>query len=101
MAPGFFARVRIPGSGKYEGRLILDRAVADDQGRSFVWVVDAENKASYRPVVTGPLVDGLRVVREGIEAGERIVIDGIMAVRNGMTVNPEAGEMKVATTLAP
>lgn len=101
MAPGFFARVRIPGSGKYEARLILDRAVADDQGRSFVWVVDAENKASYRPVVTGPLVDGLRVVREGIEAGEHIVIDGIMAVRNGMTVNPEAGEMKVATTLAP
>jgi len=101
MAPGFFARVRIPGSGKYEGRLILDRAVADDQGRSFVWVIDAENNATYRPVVTGPLVDGLRVVREGIEAGERIVIDGIMAVRNGRKVTPEEGEMKVATTLAP
>jgi RND family efflux transporter MFP subunit len=101
MAPGFFARVRIPGSGKYEGRLILDRAIADDQGRSFVWVIDAENTATYRPVVTGPLVDGLRVVREGIEAGERIVIDGVMAVRNGQKVNPEVGEMKVAQPVAP
>lgn len=101
MAPGFFARLRIPGSGKYEGRLILDRAIADDQGRSFVWVIDAENVATYRPVVTGPLVDGMRVVREGIEAGDRIVIDGIMAVRNGQRVNPETGEMKVAATVAP
>lgn len=101
MAPGFFARLRVPGSGRYEGRLILDRAIADDQGRSFVWVIDAENIATYRPVVTGPLVDGMRVVREGIEAGDRIVIDGIMAVRNGQKVNPETGEMKVAATVAP
>jgi len=101
MAPGFFARLRVPGSGKYEGRLILDRAIADDQGRSFVWVIDAENVATYRPVVTGPLVDGMRVVREGIEAGDRIVINGIMAVRNGQKVNPETGEMKVAASVAP
>lgn len=101
MAPGFFARLRVPGSGKYEGRLILDRAIADDQGRSFVWVIDEENIATYRPVVTGPLVDGMRVVREGIEAGDRIVIDGIMAVRNGQEVNPETGEMKETATVTP
>lgn len=89
MAPGFFARVRVPGSGEYEGILIPDRAIADDQGTSHVWVVDAENTATYRKVVTGPLLDGLRVIREGIAPGEQIVVDGIMAVRNEQKVVPE------------
>jgi multidrug efflux pump subunit AcrA (membrane-fusion protein) len=89
MAPGFFARVRVPGSGEYEGCLIPDRAIVDDQGTAHVWVVDGENTATYRKVSTGPLLDGLRVVREGLKAGERIVVDGVMAVRNGMKVEPE------------
>ena len=97
MAPGFFARLRIPGSGKYEGKLILDNAIGDDQGRSFVWVIDAEDKAIYRAVVTGPLLDGYRVVREGLEAGDRVVINGLMSVRNGQKVNPGEGEMKAAS----
>lgn len=88
MTPGFFARVRVPGSGEYEGRLVPDRAIVDDQGISHVWVVDGENTATYRKVATGPLLDGLRVVREGLQAGERIVIDGVMAVRNGTKVDP-------------
>lgn len=88
MAPGFFARVRVPGSARYEGRLIPDRAIVDDQGISHVWVVDGENTATYRKVATGPLLDGLRVVREGLQAGERIVVDGVMAVRNGTKVDP-------------
>lgn len=98
MAPGFFARVRLPGSGKYEGKLIRDEAIGDDQGRSFVWVIDAENTAVYRPVVTGPLLDGYRIVREGIGADDRIVINGLMSVRNGGKVTPEEGEMKVEPT---
>jgi len=98
MAPGFFARVRIPGSGEYDGMLILDQAIADDQGRSFVWVIDAENKATYRPIVTGPLQDGLRVVREGLKAEDRVVINGLMSVRNGVTVNPQDAEMKLPVT---
>lgn len=89
MAPGFFARVRVPGSGEYEGILIPDRAIADDQGTSHVWVVDAENTATYRKVSTGPLLDGLRVIREGLAPGEQIVVDGIMAVRNEQKVVPE------------
>ncbi len=89
MAPGFFARVRVPGSGSYEGLLIPDRAIADDQGTSFVWVLDAENTASYRKVSTGPLLDGLRIVREGLAPGERIVVDGVMSIRNGQKVDPQ------------
>ena len=95
MSPGFFARVRIPGSGEYDGMLILDQAIGDDQGRSFVWVVGEDNKAAYRPIVIGPLMEGMRVVREGLKAGDRVVINGLMSVRNGVTVVPEEVEMKL------
>jgi RND family efflux transporter MFP subunit len=92
MAPGFFARVRVPGSGEYEGFLIPDRAIADDQGTSHVWVIGEDDIATYRKVTTGPLLDGLRIIREGIAAGDRVVVDGLMAVRNGRKVNPRALE---------
>lgn len=101
MSPGFFARVRIPGTGEYEALLVLDQAVADDQGSSFVWVIDAENKAVYRPVKLGPLTDGLRIVREGLKADDRVVINGLMTVRNGIKVNPQAKDMVAAVETAP
>src|SRR5690606_1685999 len=70
MAPGFFARVRVPGSGPYKALLVPDRAIADDQGTSFVWVLDENNVATYRKVITGPLLDGLRVIRDGLAPEE-------------------------------
>lgn len=93
MAPGFFARVRIPGGVEYDGLLIEDRAIGDDQGQSFVWVVDGQDQASYRPIVIGPLLDGLRVVREGLERDDRVIINGLLSVRDGIRVVPQAGEM--------
>lgn len=96
MAPGFFARVRIPGSGAYEALLIRDQAVGDDQGRSYVWVVSPDDTALYRPVTLGPKVDGLRIVRDGLKPGERIVINGLMAVRPGMKVVATESPMALA-----
>ncbi len=93
MSPGFFAKVRIPGSGEYDGLLIRDSAVGDDQGSSFVWVIDAQDKAVYRPVRLGPLVNGMRIVREGLKAEDRVAILGLMSVRNGAKVRPVAAEM--------
>lgn len=93
MAPGFFAKVRIPGSGEYDGLLIRDSAVGDDQGSSFVWVLDAEDKAVYRPIVLGPLLEGLRVVRSGLKGDERVVVLGLMSVRNGAKVRPTLTDM--------
>lgn len=101
MSPGFFAKVRIPGSGEYDGLLIRDAAVGDDQGSSYVWVIDSEDKAVYRPIKLGPLVDGLRVVREGLKADERIVILGLMSVRNGAKVKPALADMAVEPTKEP
>ena len=98
--PGFFAKVRIPGSGEYEALLIRDSAVGDDQGSSFVWVIDAENKAVYRPITLGPLLEGMRIVRSGLKVDEKVVVLGLMSVRNGVTVKPAQVEMepKPATT---
>ena len=101
MSPGFFAKVRIPGSGEYDGLLIRDAAVGDDQGSSYVWVIDAEDKAVYRPIKLGPLVDGLRVVREGLKPDERVVILGLMSVRNGSQVKPALADMAIETAKEP
>jgi RND family efflux transporter MFP subunit len=101
MAPGFFARIRIPGSGEYQALLIRDQAVGDDQGRSYVWVIGADNTASYRPVVLGPKVGGLRIVREGLQEGERVVVNGLMAVRPGVKVAATEEPMAPAATGAP
>ncbi len=94
MSPGFFAKVRIPGSGAYEGLLIRDLAVGDDQGSSYVWVLDAEDQVVYRPVELGPLLDSMRVVRKGLTTEDRVLITGLMAVRNGVKVVPTLAEME-------
>ncbi len=96
MSPGFFARVRIPGSGEYEAMLVRDSAIGSDQGRTFVYVVSADGKAVQKPVVTGPLEDGLRIVREGLTPEDRVVINGLMSIRPGVPVHAEETEMKVA-----
>ncbi|MCB1208379.1 MAG: efflux RND transporter periplasmic adaptor subunit [Verrucomicrobiales bacterium] len=101
MSPGFFAKVRIPGSGEYDGLLIRDSAVGDDQGGSYVWVLDPEDRAVYRPVVLGPLVEGLRVVRQGLKADDRVVVIGLMSVRNGNPLNPTMVDMLPAATPTP
>ncbi|MBE2284037.1 MAG: efflux RND transporter periplasmic adaptor subunit [Prosthecobacter sp.] len=101
MSPGFFARVRIPGSGEYDGLLIRDSAVGDDQGSSYVWVLDAEDKAVYLPIKPGPLLDGMRVVRSGLKADDRVVVLGLMSVRNGVKVKASTVEMQPAAADTP
>ena len=93
MSPGFFARVRIPGNGQYPAVLIRDSAIGSDQGRSYVLTLDEKNVATYRPVKTGPLLDGLRVVREGLSANDRVIVSGLMVARPGQPVNPQIAPM--------
>src|SRR5439155_7500022 len=87
LSPGFFARLRIPGSGKYPALLIPDRALGSDQAQKFVYVVNAEKKVEFRPVKTGPMIDGLRVVSAGLKAGEQVIVEGMMRVRPGVVVD--------------
>ena len=71
--PGLFARVRLMGDKKYDALLINDSAVGTDQTVKYVLVVGADNKVEYRPVKLGPVIDGLRVVREGLKANDPAV----------------------------
>ncbi len=96
MSPGFFARVRIPGSGEYEAMLVRDTAIGSDQGQPFVYVIDAEGKARHRFVITGPLEEGLRIVREGLQAEDRVVINGLHGRAPGC-----AGECRGSRDAAP
>jgi RND family efflux transporter MFP subunit len=90
LSPGFFARMRIPGSAPHDAILIPDRAVGNDQGQKFIWVVTPENTVEYRKVKTGALSQGLRVISDGLGAQERVVTEGIQRLRSGAKVKPEA-----------
>lgn len=88
LTPGLFGRLRLVGRPDYEGLLIPDGAIGTDQNRRFVLVVGPENKVVYRTVTTGPLVDGLRVIRDGLSATDRVITAGLQRVRPGATVTP-------------
>jgi RND family efflux transporter MFP subunit len=101
LTPGMFVRVRLVASGAYTGLLINDRAIATDQDRRFVLVVGEGDKLEYRAVTTGPMVEGLRVVRAGLKAGERIVVNGLQRVRPGMPIKPRVVPMEGEAAAAP
>lgn len=94
LGPGFFARLRIPGSGKYTALLIPDRALGADLAQKFVYVVNVDKKVEFRPVNLGPLIDGLRVVKEGLKPGEQIIVEGLLRIRPGIVVDPKLSEAK-------
>jgi RND family efflux transporter MFP subunit len=87
--PGLFARVQLLGSGEYSAILIEDRAVNTDQSQKYVFVLGANNQIEYRKVKLGRVIDGLRVVREGLKAGDVIVVNGAQRVHPGITVTPQ------------
>ena len=88
--PGQFARVRVIASGEYEAMLVPDAAIATDQSRKIVMVVKPDDTVEARPVTLGPLDQGLRVVREGLKADDRVIIDGLQRARVGAKVTPKA-----------
>jgi len=87
--PGMFARVKLVGSAPYDALLINDSAIGTDQSVKFVLRVGEGNKIEYAPVKLGPIIDGLRVVREGLKADDVIVVKGLQQVRPGMPVTPQ------------
>jgi multidrug efflux system membrane fusion protein len=93
MAPGLFARVQIGGGDEHRSLLVADRAVGTDQSHKFVYVVNAKGEAERREVTLGPVVNGLRVVRHGLNPGEKIVINGLQRVKPGQPVQAETVPM--------
>ena len=86
LTPGLFAKVRVPGSGRYEAVLIPDVAIGTDQSEKYVFVIDDKKTIHRQKVEIGPRVHGLRIIREGLSGGEQIVLRGLQRVRAGAVV---------------
>jgi RND family efflux transporter MFP subunit len=89
LQPGLFGTIHVPGSLPYKGVLIPDEAIAADQDRRIVYVVDATGTVSAKPIRLGPRLHGYRVVREGLTGDETVIINGLMRVRPGAKVTPQ------------
>lgn len=90
--PGQFGRVRLIGSAPYEALLLPDTAIATDQSRKIVFVVKDDDTVEAKPVVLGPLDGGLRVIREGLKAEDRVIVDGLQRARVGAKVSPHPAQ---------
>lgn len=92
--PGLFARVRLPGSAEFRATLIDDKAILTDQDRKFVYVLDNEGKAQRRDIDPGRLTEGLRIVRKGLNPGDKVIVDGLQKVfMPGMAVTAKTVSM--------
>lgn len=98
LIPGLFARVRIGTGGGTGAVLVNEKAISTDQNKKFVYVIGANNLAEYREVMVGQSNDGLTVIRSGLKAGEKVVVNGLMRVMPGAPVTPELVDM---ATLEP
>jgi multidrug efflux system membrane fusion protein len=96
LIPGEFGRVRVSGSGRYTGLLVPDYAIGSDQDKKLVYVVEADQTVQPRQVVPGQLVDGLRVIRSGLEANDLVVLDRLQIIRAGETVAPKEEPIQAA-----
>jgi RND family efflux transporter MFP subunit len=88
IVPGLFARIRLPLSDRHSALLVDERAIGTDQADKFVLTLSPTNTLQYQPVELGPLIDGKRVVRSGLQTGEKVVVNGMARVRPGMAVTP-------------
>jgi RND family efflux transporter MFP subunit len=90
LTPGMFGRIRVPGSPTYNALLLPDAAIGTEQVRKFVLVVGDDNAAVQKYVTLGPLSDdNLRVIKDGIKAGDRVIVNGLMRVRPGQKVTAQ------------
>src|SRR5499433_511253 len=88
LAPGLFARVRMSAGDKYKALLLPPEAVGSDLSQQFVFVVDDQNLAQYRKVTLGPIIDGLRVIRDGLQRDDWVIVKGVQRAKTGAKVDP-------------
>ncbi len=88
LRPGQYARIRAVTEVRKNALLIPQRAVSELQGTYQVGVVDAANKVDIRNVKPGPQYRDMWVIDSGLQPGDKVVVDGLQRLRDGMTVNP-------------
>jgi RND family efflux transporter MFP subunit len=96
LEPGYFARVRVIIGQPRSALLVTERAIDTDQGQKIVYVVNDKNEVVSRPISLGALHDGLRVIEEGVQPGERVIVNGLLQVRPGIIVEPKLVDMPVS-----
>ena len=101
LTPGMFGRVRVPGSPAYNALLVPEVAIGTEQARKYVLVVDKDNVAHQKYVTPGQAIDGLRVIRAGIEPADRVIVNGIMRARPNQKVTPQQEGAKPTEPGAP
>lgn len=97
LVPGLFVRVRMQRAAPADAMVVPERALGNDQGRRFVFVVDDQNTVQYRPVEVGPLVGTKRVVKSGLSPTDRVIVDGVQRARTGGKVTPQPAPATPAT----
>jgi RND family efflux transporter MFP subunit len=93
LLPGLFGRVRAPIGRPHKALLVSDRALDTDQGQKILYVVNQKNEVVSRAVQLGALHDGLREITDGLQPGERVIVNGLQLVRPGITVEPKLVDM--------
>jgi len=93
LTPGFFGRLRLFG-GTHDALLLPDSAIVSDQANRIVFVVADDGTVSTKRLELGPIVDGLRVIRSGLAATDRVVIEGLARARPGQKVKAEDGKVE-------
>lgn len=89
--PGLYARVQLQAASSGEALLVDERAVLTDQDRKYVYVLGEDNQAERRDIVPGGMAEGLRVVEDGLAAGDQVIVHGVQKVFfPGMPVSPVA-----------
>jgi multidrug efflux pump subunit AcrA (membrane-fusion protein) len=101
LTPGMFARVQVPGSPAYPALLVPDSAIASEQSRKYVLVVDGENVAQQRYVTLGQVVKDLRVIKTGLGPDDLVVVNGLMRARPNTKVTPEVQSAGPQAATAP
>jgi RND family efflux transporter MFP subunit len=96
LTPGLFVRVRIPFGKPRQALMISERAIGTDQRQKYLLTVNKKNVAEYRPIKLGSSQNGLRVIESGIQAEDRVIVNGLLRVRPGMTVNPHTEDKSIA-----
>jgi RND family efflux transporter MFP subunit len=100
LQPGYFVRVRSPNGGAYEALLVDDKAVGADQASKVLMIVDENNIVTPRPVVVGPVINGKRVIREGLNETDRVIVNGLSKAYPGTPVTPVTEAEAAATASA-
>jgi RND family efflux transporter MFP subunit len=93
LTPGMFGHLRLLGSAPYKAFLVPDQALSSDQTKQILYVVDDQDVVRQQTIDPGPMIDGLRVIRSGLRAGDRVVIDGLQRVRPGLKVKAAPGKI--------